>query len=373
MIHPVHDCVILGGGAIGLALAWHSARAGMRVQLIERGEPGRQTSWAAAGMIPPAPTRTTDAYQALASLSYQLHAEWNGTLTLLTGIDVEYEKCGGVQLARSAGEAAALVAAARQWQEDGIRTHRLSPDELARLEPALQAAVKSNSIRAAYHLPDEAQLRTPRYLKALLAACRLSGVEIATQVRVDGWQRHAGRVVAVETSAGCFHGALFCVAAGVWSSELLRPLGHPVDIRPWRGQIVLYAPGEVGLQHIVCEGPNYLVPRRDGHILVGSTVEDVGFDDSTTPAAVDELTHFAATLVPRLAHTPVARGWAGLRPGTADGLPYIGQLPEWPNVYVAAGHFRCGISMAPGTAVVMHQLMTGEKPVVHLDRFRLAR
>jgi glycine oxidase len=222
-------------------------------------------------------------------------------------------------------------------------------------------------------LPDEAQLRNPRHLQALLAACRLAGVQIVSNVATTELVIEADRVQAVDTSAGLLRSRCFCFTAGAWTGQLLTSLGLPIAVLPVRGQMVLFRCQSPPLRHILNEGSRYIVPRDDGRVLAGSTEEEVGFDKRTTDEAIAELTAFARDLVPALRSAPIEQTWAGLRPATFDGLPYLGRLPGLSNAFVAAGHFRSGLFLSPATAVVTSQLIRGEQPEIDLAPFRVGR
>ncbi len=175
------------------------------------------------------------------------------------------------------------------------------------------------------------------------------------------------------TSEGRIQARHYCLTSGTWTAQLLEPLGWAVPIRPWRGQIVLWKSPSPLISRVVNEGIRYLVPRDDGHVLAGSSVEDVGFDCHTTDEVIDDLKAFSLSLLPQLEEHRIVKTWAGLRPGAADGLPYIDCVPGLTNVTVAAGHFRSGIHLAPATALVTTQLLLGEQPQIDLTPFRLNR
>jgi glycine oxidase len=191
------------------------------------------------------------------------------------------------------------------------------------------------------------------------------------QCEVLQW-RTDERKVMVETSQGARQADQVCVAAGPWSRRLLEPLVG-VDILPVRGQMVLFRCRQPLISHVINEGPRYLVPRDDGRLLAGSTEEEVGFDKSTTLEGVEELRQFACQLLPALRDEPVERSWAGLRPASYDGFPYIGSIPGSRRAFVAAGHFRSGLTLSTGTARVLAQLMCDEPPEIDLDPFRIGR
>ncbi len=367
-------CVIVGGGVIGLSIGYELARRGENVHVIDDQLTRQQTSWAAAGILPPANAeKAHDAYGRLCGLSWRLHAQLAELLAAETGMDVGYRRCGGLHLARTAGESVSLRAAAGQWRDDGNEAEVLEVRELPGRFPALRQIVATGQIQAALWLPDEAQVRTPRYLKALRIACQQHGVEISTGQRVLNLILQNDQLVAVKTTGEEIQGDRFCVAAGAWSASILRDVGWTIETQPWRGQIALLEAARCPFDCVINEGPNYLVPRDDGLVLAGSTVEDVGFNDQTTDDVIEGLIAYARDLIPDLAAARRVRSWAGLRPGSPDGLPYIGRVPHLPNLYVATGHFRSGIYLAPATARVLSQLMCGDVPEVDLRMFRLDR
>lgn len=365
------DVTIIGGGAIGLSLAWDLALHGRRVQVIDRGPLGREASWAGAGILSPASREhAIHPYDQLRGLAYELHAEWAAELQQQTGIDVGFRRCGGVHLARTPGEAAALAAWAGVLREEGVRAEALGRDELRELEPALQ--IEKLAGRALF-LPDEAQLRNPRYLQALAAACRQSGVVLSENAAATSVVLGGDRVIELKSSAGPIQAESFCFTAGAWTAELLAQLGVSIGVVPIRGQMVLFKAPQPIVRRIINEGSRYLVPRDDGNLLAGSTEEEAGFDKRTTAEGIAELADFAQSLVPALTDAAIEQTWAGLRPGSLDGFPYLGRVPGVANAFVAAGHFRSGLFLSPATAVVMSQLIRGERPQIDLRPFAVNR
>jgi glycine oxidase len=363
------DVLIIGGGVIGLSLAWDLAKHGRSVRVIDQSEPGREASWAGAGILPPAVLHPAHhPSEQLRGLACQLHPEWAAELKSLTGIDTGYRRCGALHLARTPGEAAALAAWAELSREEGIDVERLSGADLCEIEPAI-----GPSLVAAFLLPGEAQLRNPRHLKALAAACQRMGVKITPNVAASEFALQGDELAGVPTSAGLLQAKNYCFTAGSWTGQMLKRLGILVGILPIRGQMVLFYCQKPPIARIINEGSRYLVPRDDGRVLAGSTEEEVGFDKRTTEEAIGDITDFARSLVPALRDAPIERTWAGLRPGSFDGLPYLGPLPGLKNAFVAAGHFRTGLYLSPATAVVMSHLIRGEEPSVDLAPFRVGR
>jgi glycine oxidase len=364
----MHDVLIVGGGVIGLSLAWDLARHGQLVRVIDRAQLGREASWAGAGILPTANRATAlHPYDRLCGLSSELHPEWAAELQSLTGIDTGYRRCGGLYLARTPGETASLAAWAADQRALGIKVERLTAPLMADIEPGIRPPTPC------VRLPDEAQLRNPRHLQALIAACQESGVEISSDVAANEIVLDHGDIREVTTSAGPLRARKYCFAAGAWTGQLLSRLGVPIAVLPLRGQMVMFRCPRPPIRHIVNEGSRYIVPRDDGRVLAGSTEEEVGFDKRTTGEAIGELTAFARELVPALVDAPVEQSWAGLRPASFDGLPYLGSLPGLANAYVAAGHFRSGLYLSPATAVVMSQLLRGDQPQIDLAPFRVGR
>jgi glycine oxidase len=363
------DIVIVGGGVIGLSVAYALAREGALATVLDQGPLGQAASWAGAGIISPgAEQRATHPAVALRTLSAQLHAEWTVALRDETGIDNGYRRSGGVNVALTPEEEQALRAAAGRWRDEGITFERLAPVDLRRVEPAL-----GPDVTAAYFIPDRAQIRNPRHLRALIEACRDRGVMLRPGVAVLGFETVGGRVTAVTTAEGPLPCGRVVVAAGPWSAALLGGLGLRVPTPPVKGQIVLLRGDRPLLRRIVEHGKNYLVPRDDGRILVGATEEDAGFDTRPTPPAVRDLIDEALRLCPVLAEAELERAWAGLRPGSIDARPYLGIAPGYDNLIVATGHKRAGLQLSPGSALVIADLVLDRPPRIDLGPFRIGR
>ena len=392
------DVLIVGGGVIGLSLAWELAGRGTNVRLLEQGQFGREASWAGAGILPPGNLDAAVAPEdRLRAFSHRLWPEWSQRLREETGIDNGYLACGGigVQITRAGvgcpefnfplgtehGRDASqgklnsghptpsledFEAAIAFWQTERVPIEILSPDDLQRLEPAV-----TNEVCAAYRLPRLAQVRNPRHLKALLAGCERRGVDLRCGERVCELTVANGRTAGVETVSQRYAARSVCVCGGPWSGELLRRCGVDVEIVPVRGQIALLALQAPIFRHVIECGPRYLVPRPDGRVLIGSTQEHAGFDKRNTAGAIEELLRFGTRVVPALAGAALERTWAGLRPGTPSGIPYLGAVPGVEGLFVAAGHFRAGLQMSPGTAVVMADAILGRPPAISLDGFGL--
>lgn len=368
------DCLIIGGGVIGLNLAFDLVQQGWKVRLIDRAEPGREASWAGAGILFPAKRLpNTHPFEQLFGLGHQLHAPLAMQLQQETGLSTGFRRTGGIHIARDRASLQSLQQEIQDWRTQGIEVEQLSPDGLHALEPKLLPGRSCESLLAAFHLPDECQLRNPWHLKALLAACTARGVRIDSNCAAESFDLEGNCIRGLQTNRGLLTARNFCVTSGPWSRGLLSQLGHEPAIRPVRGQMVLFKSDRLQLTRIVDEGLRYLVPRNDGRTLCGSTMEEAGFEKQTTAEGISSLKEFAFSLVPELAEVEIEQTWAGLRPGTLDQLPYLGPVPGLKNAFVAAGHFRSGLQLSAATARVMSQLIRGETPEIDLTPFRLDR
>ena len=360
------DVTVIGGGVIGLSVADELVRAGATVRLLDRAEFGLEASWAGAGMLPPGTdthARTPEAR--LRGLSNTLWPELSARLREETGVDNGFRRCGAVLLHESEAQ---TRAASEAWHAEDVPAEPLALPEVHRLEPHLHAARLSS-----LHLPTQAQVRNPRHLKALLAACVARGVELVPGAPATGWTRDGDRLREVRTPLGRFASDAFVLAAGAWTGGLLDGLGLGSPIRPVRGQMLLLRTRGTVLSRIIELGPRYLVPRGDGRLLVGSTEEQVGFDKRLTAAGVAGLTALALKLCPPLADATLERAWAGLRPGSPDGLPAISRVPGVENLVVAAGHFRAGLQLSPATALLVRQLLTGQPTTIPVGPYDIDR
>ncbi len=320
--------MVIGAGALGLATAEALLRRGAAVTVLERGAVGRESSWAGGGILSPlCPWDYPDEVTRLALRGMSLFGELARTLHRTTGIDPEYTRCGMLVLPPFD------VQAARQW----CAAHGMKAEE------------RGDGL----FLPEVAQARNPRLLQALRARVEQLGGRIVEQCEVKEIVPEAGRVRHLATTQGDFSADTYIVTAGAWSKTLLGAHALQVDIKPIRGQMLLFKFDAPPLPHIVLQDDLYLIPRRDGHLLVGSTREDVGFDKSTTEEAHTMLLQRAAALLPALRDMPVIKHWAGLRPGSPGNIPTIGRHPHLANLYINSGHYRYGVTMTPASVEVL--------------------
>lgn len=366
---PLPDCLVIGGGLIGCLSAYELARAGARVAVVERGEAGREASWAGAGILSPMfPWRYPDGLSLLVNRSLTRYATLVPELQALGGVDPERRLCG-LLIPILDGDNEGDLAEALPWSARlGWPCDRLDGKQAREVEPALSEACVGG-----VWWPEVGQVRNPRLAAAARHGCRAAGVELIEQQEVTGLSRTGSRITAVHTSAGRLAAGHFVLTAGAWSRAVAASLDLDLPVDPVKGQILLLraAPGIVA--RIVKHESAYMVPRTDGRILVGATMERAGFDKQTTLWAVRALANGAVRLLPTLDDAVVERQWAGLRPGTPDGLPYLGPAPGVENLTVAAGHYRNGVVLAAATGEVVAALVTGAKPAVDLTPFAVGR
>lgn len=345
-----YDVVVIGAGVNGLATAWTLAARGLDVCVLDRGPAARESTWAGAGILSLLlPWHYPEPIDALAERGRRLWPEWIARLEALTGLKAEYLVSG--MLVADASE----TTAARAWGGRHGRRVEPPPPGLAQACPLLEAGL---------WLPEVAQVRNPRLARLLESAVRAIGVRVLSHTAVTRLDVANGRLTGVQTAGGRVVCGRAVICAGAWSRGLLGALALGVDIRPVRGQILLLA-GEPGLlPTIVWRGGRYLVPRADGRVLVGSTVEAAGFDKSTTAEAGEDLLAYALETCPKLRQANVERQWAGLRPGSPGNLPTIDRHPEVENLLLNAGHFRYGLTMAPAAAELIAALILGGETVL---------
>ncbi|MBI3097437.1 MAG: glycine oxidase ThiO [Planctomycetes bacterium] len=358
------DVLILGGGIIGCAIAHRLAKEGVSVTLVERGEIGREASWAAGGIL--TPVHLAEYPTPLASLclaGMPLYEPFVKELGESSKEDLQFRTCGMLITCRDEGgekEARHLEA----WKhEHHLPAERLTREEALRLEPGL-----SPEIRSALLLPDIAQIRNNRLTRAVADAARRRGARILPRTRFTAFITSRDRVTGARTAVGDLAAGTVILATGAWSGEWSKELGFPVPVRPVKGQILLAQASPGFCRHIVLESGSYLVPRVDGRLLIGSTVEEAGFDTTVTLDAVHHLSGRAASMMPAARALPLIGSWAGLRPATPDRLPLLGRTPV-EGLLLATGHFRNGILLAPITAEIVTDLVHGRTPAVDLRPF----
>ena len=346
--------LVIGGGAIGLLTARELATAGAHVTLIERGETGRESSWAGGGILSPLyPWRYADSLTALAHWSQARYTDLCRELQMASGVDPECLPSGLLILDPEERADALTWAKAHQ-----LRMERIEPADLAELEPAL-----SHTTDGALWLPEIGQVRNPRFARALRRAVEAQ-VEVREHEEVSELRVTAGRIQGVRTRQGILEADQVVVCAGAWTATLLAQLGAAPAVEPVRGQMMVFLTQPGQIRHIVLYRDRYIIPRQDGHVLIGSTLEYTGFDKSTTAEAKEQLYRAAGALFSLLRHSPIEHHWAGLRPGSPNGIPYIGAHPQVEGLFFNAGHFRNGVVTGPASARLVADLMLNRPPIL---------
>lgn len=337
------DVIIAGAGIIGISLALELRQRGADVLVLERGEPGRESSSAAAGMLAAADLETPPELRPLALQSARMFPEFVRRIENLSGMQVDFRQHGSI----------ALLA-----DPEAPPSHRkLTPEELQRLEPSLQP--QSYSV---FFLQEDS-VDPDLLMQAALTAAEKAGVEIRSHAAVGQMQSRASHVEVV-AGGEPLHGRKAVNCCGAWS-------GLPV--KPRKGQMLYLQPPKSGVLTHVFRAPEiYLIPRSSGKILVGATVEDVGFNKTVEPETIHHLHKAAAKFIPELASANVIASWAGLRPGTPDDLPVLGETSS-PGAFIASGHFRNGILLAPITAKVMADLLEEKTLQLDISAFAFSR
>lgn len=357
--HRTCDAVIVGGGIIGLAAGWRLRQAGLSVIVVERGHAGAAASSAAAGMLAPsveAGTENDGGFPALCRAGFAMWPDFACELQSATGADVELRTDGILVVVRDGARAERPKAGDLKEQSAGPPVQWLSAREARTLEPAL-----APDIQGALFFPEDGQVNNRLAVAALVRAFRGAGGMLLEGTPVTGLRIRNGRAEAVLTDAGPIAAGVVVLAAGAWAGALPGwPDSALPPVRPVKGQMAALRPRRPAMERVVW-GPGgaervYLVPRADGRVLIGATVEEAGFDTNVTATGLGGLLRSAVAVMPALAGAELADHWAGLRPGSPDDVPLVGRSPIGGLVW-ATGHHRNGILLAPLTADAVCRLV----------------
>lgn len=365
--------IIVGGGVIGLSIAEHLARNGHQPIVLDQGSFAKEASWAGAGYLDlRSAARVGGAFFEICKRSYDLFPGWADRLHKESGIDPELVDSGSLDTAFSNEEEEAIRQMEMNLQAQGLKGQWMTPTEAAHIEPQLSPQVKS-----AFYFKETSQVRSPRLSRALLKVLQKNGAELREVEPVEDFLTAGNKVRGVRTAKGTLEADQVVLASGAWSGLLAGKLKLSLPVKPFRGQVVMFRSKPGTLRHILFTGIQkaftYLVPRLDGHIYVGSTLEDAGFEKATTPEGMAKLKTNAAKLLPGLSQQLIEDTWSGLRPGSIDGWPYLGPAPGLENLWVATGHFTHGLLLSAVTGQLMSQALLGEKPAMDLGPFALDR
>ncbi len=363
------DFLIIGGGVIGMMTAWQLAEAGHEVALVERGSCAGEATWAGGGTVSPLyPWRYPAPISQLASWSEGRYADLTAHLAEATGIDPEFRRKGLLYL--DVEDETRAVDWARRV---GKPLSRIDSYAVYAREPRLV-----DGLAGGLWMPTLGSLRNPRLGQALRARLEaLPGVALHEHCLVERLVVERGRIGGVDTTAGRFTAGRVILCGGAWTGQLLAPLGISLPVRPVKGQMMVFkTPTVTGsrqwLERVVLRGGRYLIPRGDGRVLVGSTLEEVGFDKTPTPEARDSLYASAVSILPALAECEIEHHWSGLRPAAPDGMPFIGEIPGAAGLFVNAGHYRNGLVLAPAATRLLVDELLGRPPILDPAPFRPA-
>ncbi len=362
--------IVIGAGIIGGSVAWRLACEGAAVTILERGRAGQEASWAAAGMIAPqAEAQGPGPFFDLCIRAREVFAATVERLRAESGIDPEYDDAGILYIAFDAAEQAELEHRARWQKAAGGAVEELSGDEARKLEPGL-----SKEVIYATHMPQDRRTENRQVTRAFAAAAIAKGAQLREGARVESIVTKGDRAAAVRLTDGAELPADVIInAAGAWAGEIRGLEGDHVATYPVRGQMLCFD----GLKPL--RGPSifslhgYIVPRRDGRLIVGSTMEEAGYDKRVTLAGIEKIARGAMKMMPALDGLAFREAWAGLRPATKDFLPVIGASPALSNVFYATGHFRSGILLSALTGELIADLVAGRAPAIDLKAFAPAR
>ena len=358
------DVVIVGGGVIGLAIARALRQRGVPdVVLIERGRLGAEASWAAGGILGPQveADRADDFFQ-LACASRDLYPTFADAVNEESGTDVELDATGTLYLGFSQEEEDELRRRLEWQTQAGLSVERLNARETRALEPCISAKV-----RCALRFPNDVQIENRKLLEALAVANEKLGVRVVTDCKGRAVRVEHGHVRAVETSLGVVSAPIVVLAAGAWTSLINSPDASlpAIEIEPVRGQMLCFGARPPISRHVLYSSRGYLVPRRDGRVLAGSTAERVGFEKSVTSEGMNAIKTMALEIAPSIGSFPLVGSWAGFRPHAADGLPVLGPFAGIEGLFYATGHHRNGILLAPITGeLIAKAIVEGETPLL---------
>jgi len=358
-----YDAAIAGGGLIGGAIALELSRAGLRVAVFDRQEPGQEASWASAGILSPAPeNQGMIPLVPIGKMSLRLYPEFISQVEEISGQSTGYRPKGSLEalLARAAREELSTLVALHRGL--GLVCDPLRVEEARELEPALSEDVQAAALR-----PEEATVDARALTKAVLEAARRSSAEIFPGTGVEAIWREGNRCSGVVTQAGKIAAGTTVIAAGCFSGGI-EGAGVYAPVQPAKGQMVALRSPAAKIERVLWSERIYIVPRNDGRVLAGATVEYAGFDRTVTAEGIASLLNAAIELVPALRGAEILQTWAGLRPDSPDHLPILGPT-DLDGLLMATGHFRSGILLAPITARLLREWITNKSVSIDVDRF----
>lgn len=360
------EVLIIGGGVIGLSVARELHRKGvLQITILERGRVGAEASFAAAGMLAPnAETGKLDDFFYLCNDSNELYPNFAWELSEETGVDIELERSGTIYAAFTDADMKE-IRQRFEWQKSaGLAVEFLNAESVRKLEPFI-----SPDVREGLFFPNDWQVENRKLLAALTKYAAVNQIEIVENAEVTRLVSENQKIVGAETMDRKFAAKTIILATGAWTSFIKADGFLMPKVKPMRGQMIAFQTAKRLFQRVIYSPRGYLVPRLDGRILIGATVEDVGFDKEITDAGISFLRENALEIAPSLVNLNIAEKWVGLRPFAADGLPVLGAFPEVENLLIATAHYRNGILLAPLTAEIIADKVIGSVESEYLKAF----
>ncbi|CAN5332956.1 glycine oxidase ThiO [soil metagenome] len=369
------DVLVIGGGVIGLSIAREFHKKGLRkIAILERGKIGKESSYAAAGMLSPnVESEKIDNFYLFCSESNKLYPNFAAELFDETAVDIEYECRGTLYLAFNQAEVSE-IRRRFEWQKSaGFEVESLSAMETHKIEPF----VSPNILESMFY-PNDGQVENRQLLNALKKYCEINKIEFYENTEIENLLIENGKIIGAATAYEKHFAEKVILTTGAWTSFVKAENFTMPKVKPIRGQMISFQTAKRLFDKVIYSPRGYLVPRRDGRILIGATVEDVGFDKKVTDTGTEFLRETAAEIAPGLANLEIKENWAGLRPVSTDGLPILGEFSGIKNFFIATAHYRNGILLAPLTAKILTDKIVDKKEsdylkIYGLHRFQKAR
>jgi glycine oxidase len=351
------DYIVIGGGIIGMMTARELAIQGAKVAIFDCNNMGMATSWAAGGILSSMrPWTEPSASYCLSEQGKKLYPDYVEQLKQETGIDSELIRSGLLIIDKD------HATSTKNWAKN---KHINLTEDIHKNFNKINIPVES------ILLPDIAQVRPPRLLNALRQSLNNLAVNIYENTEITNLGFNNGQFQFVEFEGNKLSADALIITAGVWSQSVIKKnvKDKDLEIKPVRGQMLCLKVEELNIENIVLDGPHYFIPRLDGHVLIGSSMEDVGYINETTKEVRNELLEWAHTVYPDLSMGKPVSHWSGLRPATRSSKPIIGPLSNFKNVYINTGHFRKGILQAPSSAKLLVDTLSGKESFMDIEVF----
>ena len=360
---------IIGCGISGLLTALELLDQGCSISLFDQQQAGKAASWAGGGILSPMyPWRYPQAVNDLAQHGKTLYQQWNEKLSPITGIDFEIHDTGLLIFDQDDFEIGQQYA--ERHHEPMQHCQLLNREKLVQTNPRI-----SQQFQQAMYFSEISNVRNPRLLKSIITYLKQHPkVKLYENTWIDHFEIKNNKINSIQTTQGQhFKADQYVIATGSWSEHWSNQLGLKIPVHPVQGQMLLFKTPEHWLPTMCMNKVMYLIPRQDGHIVCGSSMDDIGFDHRPNIDTQRKIYEASLEMVPELEQFPIVKSWAGLRPSSPTGIPYIGQLPELDNAWANFGHFRNGLCMGPASAQLLHQLILNQDTLVNAELYSPSR